>query len=292
MNASVHTSVMLREVIEWLEPREGQTIVDGTLGGGGHTRAIAERVGPTGKVIALDQDPVAIERAIVSLKGLPVLVAQSNFDEVGAVLEELEIERVDGIVLDLGISSDQLADEERGFTFRGSGELDMRFDPQTGTPAWKLLESLGEKELADLIYEFGEERLSRRIARKIVHERSSAPIRTANRLADIVRSCYPRGEHRIDPATRTFQALRIAVNRELDSLKNILELAPKILRNNGRMVIISFHSLEDRIVKHAFREASRWNVLTKRPIEPRDEEIDDNPRARSAKLRAAKTISA
>ena len=283
---------MLREVIEWLEPREGQTIVDGTLGGGGHTRAIAERVGPTGKVIALDQDPVAIERAIVSLKGLPVLVAQSNFDEVGAVLEELEIERVDGIVLDLGISSDQLADEERGFTFRGSGELDMRFDPQTGTPAWKLLESLGEKELADLIYEFGEERLSRRIARKIVHERSSAPIRTANRLADIVRSCYPRGEHRIDPATRTFQALRIAVNRELDSLKNILELAPKILRNNGRMVIISFHSLEDRIVKHAFREASRWNVLTKRPIEPRDEEIDDNPRARSAKLRAAKTISA
>ena len=204
------------------------------------------------------------------------------------VLAELEIEAVDGILLDLGLSSDQLADLERGFSFSSAGPLDLRFNPLQGKPAWRLLERLSAEHLADLIYQFGEERYSRRIARAIVQRRQDNPVETAADLADLVRRCVPRSRHdRIDPATRTFQALRIAVNDELKSLEIALRRLPDCLRPGGRIVVISFHSLEDRPVKEAFRDDPRLTALTRKPVIPSDEEMARNPRSRSAKLRLA-----
>jgi 16S rRNA (cytosine1402-N4)-methyltransferase len=205
------------------------------------------------------------------------------------VLEQLEIPAVDGVVLDLGLSSDQLADADRGFSFNSPGELDLRFDPTSGEPAWRLFDRLTEKQLADIIYQYGEERFSRRIAREIVARRRESPVRTAEELATLVRRCIPhRGPaERIDPATRTFQALRIAVNEELKSLDTILKRLPDCLRPGGRAAIITFHSLEDRAVKQAFREDDRYEVLTKKPLYPSDAELAANPRSRSAKLRVA-----
>src|SRR3954466_12673116 len=255
--APIHVPVLAREVLEWLDPRPGQIIVDGTLGGGGHTRLIAERAaGSEGFVIALDRDPAAIGAAERNLAGLPVKIAQANFIELPNVLEELGLNAVDGVLLDLGLSSDQLADSERGFSFDSSGSLDLRFNPEEHVPAWTLIARLAERELADLIYRFGEERYSRRIARRIVEQRAERPIKTAGDLAEIVRRCVPRSADRIDPATRTFQALRIAVNRELESLETALEKIPDCLKPGGRLAIISFHSLEDRRVKEAFRSDS------------------------------------
>jgi len=282
----IHVPVMSEEVLHWLDPRPGQTIVDGTLGGGGHTRLLAGHVA-NGFVLALDCDPAAIAAAEQNLAGLPVKIAQANFCELSAVLDELRVTTVDAVLLDLGLSSDQLADESRGFSFDAAGELDLRFSPDEGKPAWKLLSELPERELADLIYEFGEERYSRRIARRVVERRSQRPIRTAAELADLVRRCMPRSADKIDPATRTFQALRIAVNRELESLDLALARIPERLRPGGRLAIISFHSLEDRRVKEAFRNDARLEVLTKKPIRPTDHEIARNPRSRSAKLRVA-----
>jgi 16S rRNA (cytosine1402-N4)-methyltransferase len=203
-------------------------------------------------------------------------------------LAEFGVDQVDGILLDLGLSSDQLADHGRGFSFDSAGDLDLRFDTSRGLPAWKLIERMPAQELADMIYRYGEERLSRRIARRIVESRARFPIRTAADLASIVRSCVPRRSSlKIDPATRTFQALRIAVNNEIDALETILRQGPDLLRPGGRMAVISFHSLEDRIVKQAFRDDPRLTVLTRKPIRPSDEEIARNPRAKSAKLRVA-----
>jgi len=284
-----HVPVMPAEVVHWLAAQPGQTIVDCTLGGGGHTRLLAEVVGPTGLVLGIDRDPAAVERAEQALRGLPINVVASNYSDLPEILEQLQIPAVDGILLDLGLSSDQLADPERGFSFDCEGPLDLRFNTQEGKPAWKLIERLGEKDLADMIYAYGEERYSRRIARRIVERRHKNPIRTAHDLAEMVRSCVPRGKGRtsIDPATRTFQALRVAVNDELKWLDVSLGRLPQCLRPGGRIVAISFHSLEDRPVKTAFQSNPQLRVLTPKPIRPSDEEVQRNPRSRSAKLRAA-----
>jgi 16S rRNA (cytosine1402-N4)-methyltransferase len=290
---TIHVPVMLAEVLEQLAPQAGQRLVDGTLGGGGHTRRLAEAVGPTGNVLALDRDPLAVAQASDALRGLPVSVANASYAELPEVLAEIGVPKVDGILLDLGLSSDQLADAERGFSFSGSGELDLRFDATQGEPAWRLLERASEQQIADWIYQHGEERYSRRIARAIVERRRGNPLRTAEELAELVRRVVPRtpGPQRIDPATRTFQALRIAVNDELGELERALGRLPDCLRPGGRLAIISFHSLEDRLVKNAFRDDARLRALTKKPLVASDEEVASNPRARSAKLRVAERVS-
>ena len=285
---TTHVPVMSAEVLHWLAPQAGQTFVDGTLGGGGHTRLLAERVGPQGLVLALDRDAAALARAESALAGLPIKIAHANFTELPELLNQLGIPAVDGVLLDLGLSSDQLADRERGFSFEADGPLDLRFDTSAGTPAWRMLERIGERELADLIYEFGEERCSRRIARRVVERRRERPVRTAAELAELVRGCVPRSKnHDIDPATRTFQALRIAVNDELASLDDALRMLPNVLRPGGRLAIISFHSLEDRRVKQAFRDDPRLLILTKKPIGPNQPEVEQNARSRSARFRVA-----
>jgi 16S rRNA (cytosine1402-N4)-methyltransferase len=287
-----HVPVLAEEALAWLRPAAGQTFVDGTLGGGGHARLLAEAVGANGHVIGLDRDPAALEIARERLSGLPVHLEHANYADLPELLVERGVAMVDGIVLDLGLSSDQLANEERGFSFNSSGILDLRFDTTRGEPAWKLIERLGEEHLADLIYQHGEERYSRRIARRIVERRRIAPIKMAAQLAELVRGSVPRGRHeRIDPSTRTFQALRIAVNEELKWLAVALKRLPNCLCTGGRMVVISFHSLEDRLVKEAFRDDSRLTVLTRRPIRAGEAETASNPRARSAKLRAAERNS-
>jgi 16S rRNA (cytosine1402-N4)-methyltransferase len=291
-DATVHIPVLFNEVLEQLQPAPGEIFVDGTLGGGGHTRALAERVGPEGRVIAVDLDNVAVERASTTLAGLPIAVANSSYADIPEVLDEVGVAAVDGVLLDLGLSSDQLADVARGFSYLSEGELDMRFDLDRGEPAWRMIERMSEEHLANVIYQYGEERFSRRIAKKIVEQRRSDPIRTAAQLAELVRSCVPRSRgHNIDPATRTFQALRIAVNGELDALQTALKRLPAYLKPGGRLAIISFHSLEDRIVKEAFRDDERLNAITRKPIIASEEESNRNPRARSAKLRVAERVS-
>jgi 16S rRNA (cytosine1402-N4)-methyltransferase len=279
---------LANEVLAWLEPAAGQTFVDGTLGGGGHSRLLAGAVEPTGRVIALDRDPAAVQAAACQLEELPVRVLQANYADLPEILEGEDIPAVDGIVLDLGLSSDQIVDDGRGFSFRSSGPLDLRFDPTAGEPAWKLLERLSEQHLAEIIFRHGEERYSRRIARRIVARRREKPVKTAQDLADLIRGAVPRKRNdRIDPATRTFQALRIAVNDELKWLGVALRRLPDCLRPGGRLVVISFHSLEDRMVKESFRDDVRLDVLTRSPIRASESEVAANPRARSAKLRAA-----
>lgn len=279
---------MLDEVLHWLEPAPAKLLVDGTFGGGGHTAALAERVKPDGRVFAMDLDEEAIERSQNVVDSLPVELAIGSYVKIPELLRSHDIQHVDGILLDVGLSSDQLADSERGFSFQSEGALDLRFDRSRGESAAQLLTRLDERSLANIIYQYGEERFSRRIARKIVAGRRKSPIKTADQLADLVRSCVPRSKvHSIDPATRTFQALRIAVNGELNSLEQALRRLPDCLRPGGRLAIISFHSLEDRLVKHAFRDDPRLEVLTRRPLLPTEVEIERNPRARSAKLRVA-----
>jgi 16S rRNA (cytosine1402-N4)-methyltransferase len=289
MAASVHQAVLPEEVIEWLAPQPGGTFIDGTLGGGGHTRLLAEKVGKDGLVVGLDRDPSVVARAEEQLQGLPVAVAHANYADLPEVLAELKLTQVDGILLDLGLSSDQLADHHRGFSFAADGPLDLRFDPSSGQPAWQLLARLAERPLADILYRYGEERHSRRIARRIVQQREKQPIRTAEQLAQIVRASTPRlkGRPRIDPATRTFQALRIAVNEELKWLEVALERLPGYLAPGGRLAVISFHSLEDRLVKNGFREDPRLEVLTPKPLVASEQEVAENPRSRSAKFRVA-----
>jgi 16S rRNA (cytosine1402-N4)-methyltransferase len=289
MSAPQHIPVLLDEVIHWLDPRPGQVVVDGTLGGGGHARALAPRVAVGGVVIALDRDPAALAAAERNLQGLPIKISQSNYCELPEVLEVLNIDVVDGIALDLGLSSDQLADCGRGFSFDSEGPLDLRFNPYEGEPATRLVNRLSAENLANLLYEYGDERHSRRIARKIEERRRSKPIETARELAEIVRRAVgPAGtRQKIDPATRTFQALRIAVNDELKSLEIALRRFPDVMRPGARLAVISFHSLEDRRVKEAFRDDPRYRPLTSEPVVPSHEEIAVNPRSRSAKLRVA-----
>jgi 16S rRNA (cytosine1402-N4)-methyltransferase len=293
MTTSIHTSVLPAEVMSFLAIEPGMTVVDGTLGGGGHTRLLADAVGPTGRVIALDRDPAAIERGAREFAGKPVRFAQANFCDIPEVLDALAIESVDRVLLDIGLSSDQLADDTRGFSFDSDGPLDLRFDPTEGEPAWRMINRLRPETLADIIYEFGEERFSRRIARRIADVRAQAPIKTSRDLARVVTAAVPRQKppQRIHPATRTFQALRIAVNQELKSLRIALERIPTRLAPDGRLVVISFHSLEDRLVKEAFRNRQVWENLTRSPVEASDDELARNPRSRSAKLRAARVLT-
>ena len=264
--------------------------MDGTLGGGGHTRPLSEIVSPGGHIIAMDRDPIAVQMTSPTLPS-NVTAVSGNYADLPEVLDQMEIDTVDGVLLDLGLSSDQLASRERGFSFSHGGTLDLRFNPQAGEPAWRLINRLGEKHLADMIYEFGQERYSRRVARKICQIRHREQIKTAEHLASIVRTCVPKsGHHSIDPATRTFQALRIAVNEELKWLSVAVRRLPDRIAPGGRLAIISFHSLEDRIVKSQFAEDDRLRVLTKRPVTASDDEIERNPRSRSAKLRVAERI--
>jgi 16S rRNA (cytosine1402-N4)-methyltransferase len=239
-------------------------------------------------VIALDRDPAAVERALNELRELPVQPLNANYSDLPELLAGLAIGQVDGVLLDLGLSSDQLADAQRGFSFHSDAPLDLRFDPTRGEPAWKLVERLSAEHLADLIFQFGEDRFSRRIARRIADTRRATPIKTSADLARVIRQAVPRSrDERIDPATRTFQALRIAVNDELKWLEVALRRIPDCLRPGGRLAVISFHSLEDRQVKEAFRQDDRLSVVTRRPLRPTEDEVAANPRSRSAKLRVA-----
>lgn len=285
-----HVSVLPTEVLHFLAPAPGQIIVDATVGGGGHARLLAERLLPGGRLIGLDRDPEMLQRARPRLEGLPVSLEAANFDRLREVLDQLGIDRVDGVLADLGVCSDQLDEARRGFSFQQAGPLDMRLDPDEGEPASGLLRRLNERDLADLFWQLGEERFSRRIARRIVETRRQSPLETTEQLAELIRRCVPRprGRHVIDPATRVFQALRIAVNDELGALDRLLAALPQCLKPGGRAVLISFHSLEDRRVKHAFRTRGTWEVLTPKPVQAGPEELADNPRARSAKLRAAR----
>jgi 16S rRNA (cytosine1402-N4)-methyltransferase len=278
-----HASVLPAEVARLLDPKPGETWVDATVGAGGHARLIAERAG---RLIGLDQDAAMLELARPRLVGLPVTLVHANFDQLPEVLANLGFETVDGVFADLGFASDQVDDPARGLSFKEDGPLDMRLDPTAGQTAADLVNQLSEKALADLIYEYGEERKSRWVAKRVVERRKEKPFETTGELAEVVRRSVPRSGS-IDPATRTFQALRIAVNDELGTLDRLLAALPRLLRPGGRAGVISFHSLEDRRVKHAFRKPEVWDVLTRKPVEASDAETAANPRARSAKLRVA-----
>lgn len=287
----MHVAVMPVQVLELLAPGPGEVFVDATVGAGGHTRLLAETVGPTGRVLGLDQDETLLRQAQQRLSGLPVTLLHGNFDHLHEALAESHVEAVDGVLADLGVCSDQLDDAERGFSFQKAGPLDMRLDPSGGEPASALLRRLGERELADLFWKYGEERYSRRIARRIVESRRSEPVTTTLQLAELVRRSVPRPRGprpTIDPATRVFQALRIAVNDELGALDRLLDQLPGCVKSGGRVAILSFHSLEDRQVKQAFRDSNTWDVLTRKPVTATEDEVQRNPRARSAKLRAAR----
>jgi 16S rRNA (cytosine1402-N4)-methyltransferase len=262
-------------------------IVDGTVGAGGHARLLAERLSPGGRLLGLDRDPAMLALARGQLEGLPIELVHAAFDELPAVLAERGLAAVDGVLADLGFCSDQLEDPARGLSFSLEGPLDMRLDPSVGEPAEALVNRLSERDLANMIYEYGEERFSRRIARKIVAARQRARVTTTGQLADLVRQCVPRRGRSLDPATRVFQALRIAVNDELGALERLLAALPACVKPGGRAAIISFHSLEDRRVKNAFRDRSVWEALSKKPVVAGAAELSRNPRARSAKLRAA-----
>jgi len=293
-----HEPVLVKEVIELLGPQPGRIWLDGTVGRGGHAAALIPKLGPGGRYVGLDVDPGNVA---YSLKRLTPIADQAkvtldllhaNFRDARGVLGSLDIPSVDGLLADLGFASNQVDDPNRGFAFREDGPLDMRLDPGGQVTAERLVNTLPEDELADLVYEFGEERLSRRIARKIVEIRDREPITTTSGLAKLVRRAYPRPtkgrRHRIDPATRTFMALRIAVNDELGSLDGLLKDLSGLLRPGGRAAVISFHSLEDRRVKRAFLALgpeAGYRVLTRKPVTASDDEAQTNPRSRSAKMR-------
>ena len=290
-NPTIHISVLPDETIDSLRLRRGAVVLDGTLGGGGHTRRIAEIVGGQGLVVALDREPDAISRCEIALKGMPIILAQSNFADAPEILKQLDVPSVDAALLDLGLSSDQLEDSQRGFSFRSDGPLDLRFDKHSGEPAYRLIQRMKQVHLANLIYQYGEERLSRRIARKLVRLRDQQELRTAKQIADAIYGCYPNPkQQKIHPATRTFQALRIAVNDELRSLEIALNRLPDCIRPGGILTIISLHSLEDRRVKQAFRDDPRLEPINRKPIVAGEEELAVNPRSRSAKLRFAKRL--
>ncbi|HEY3886732.1 MAG TPA: 16S rRNA (cytosine(1402)-N(4))-methyltransferase RsmH [Vicinamibacterales bacterium] len=292
----MHEPVMVPDVIGLLAPAHGGLFVDCTVGLGGHSRALLEAGAE--RVLGLDRDPAALAAAAEALAPFAprVELVHADYRELDRVLDERGIARVAGALADLGVSSMQLDSEGRGFSFRRDEPLDMRMDRTAGPTAADLLRDVDERELADVIFRFGEERFSRRVARAIVGARREEPIATTGRLAAIVRRAVPhRGRQRIDPATRTFQALRIWVNRELDGLAEFLASAAARLLARARLAVITFHSLEDRIVKHAFRafaaEDAAVGVLTRRPVVPADAEVARNPRARSAKLRAIERLA-
>lgn len=284
-----HIPVLARESIEALAIRPSGVYVDATFGAGGHSALILERLGPTGRVIAFDADPSARAHAIADPR---FTLVHANFRELAVRLDALATPPVDGVLFDLGVSSMQFDEAERGFSFRVAAPLDMRMDPGAGESAADFLATRDEREIADAIYQFGEERASRRIARAIVALRTAGtPVRDTLDLAGVVsRAVRARGHAKIHPATRTFQALRIVVNDELGALRDGLDAAYERTATGGRIAAISFHSLEDRIVKQSFREDARVRPVTRKPIVAGDDELAGNPRARSAKLRVAERI--
>jgi 16S rRNA (cytosine1402-N4)-methyltransferase len=293
---SAHVPVLTAETLGFLEPERGGLFVDCTVGLGGHARAMLDR--GARRLIGLDRDPAALAAARVTLAAFTdrVELVHADYRSIAQVLDERGIDAIDGALADLGVSSLQLDQPGRGFSFQRDEPLDMRMDTTSGATAADLIAAASEPDLADAIYTYGEERFSRRIARAIVEQRAAAPVTTTGRLAAIVRAAVPhRGYTRIDPATRTFQALRIWVNRELEGLDRFITTVVQRLRAGARFVVISFHSLEDRIVKHTFRALERSSapllrVLTKKPVTAADAELEENPRARSAKLRAAERV--
>jgi 16S rRNA (cytosine1402-N4)-methyltransferase len=293
-----HVSVLLKEAIDFLAIHRGGTYIDATVGLGGHSYEIASRLGPQGHLIGFDKDTNALKLAEQKLSRIggdsrpKITLLHASYAELP---QSVPPASADGLLADLGVSSLQFGDPVRGFSFQAEGPLDMRMDPQGDLAADQVVNRMREEDLANVIYEFGEERRSRRIARAIVRAR---PVRTTAHLAQVISAALrsmnrPGVRDKIHPATRTFQAIRIFVNRELDDLKALLQAAPQVLRPGGRLVMISFHSLEDRIVKDALRDGGKggiYNVLTKKPVEASEEEIDRNPRSRSAKLRAAEKV--
>lgn len=288
----MHKPVLLASVLRYLDLKPGAVVLDGTAGSGGHAEAILKSIGPDGCLIALDRDEEAIRRLEERLKGLKgkVFLKQFDFRHLDLALSSLHIQKVNAVLLDIGFSSDQLDDPARGFSFREDGPLDMRMDRNQVRDAASWVNEEPAERLAEIFYKFGEERFSRKIARAIVRERERRHIRTTKELAGIIEKAVP-GRYRfrrIHPATRVFQALRIAVNDELAALEEALPKALNALGPNGTLAVISFHSLEDRIVKHFFLKAAREGsarILTKKPVRPGEEEIAENPRSRSAKLR-------
>jgi 16S rRNA (cytosine1402-N4)-methyltransferase len=294
---SAHVPVLTAEVLAFLQPQRGGLFVDCTVGLGGHARALLE-AGAT-RLLGLDRDMNALEAARVTLSPWAdrVELIHADYRSLGEVLDQRGVQTIDGVLADLGVSSLQLDDPGRGFSFQRDAPLDMRMDTTRGATAADLVAGASEEDLAKAIYTYGEERFSRRIARAIVEARGEEPIVGTARLAAVVRRAVPyRGHARIDPATRTFQALRIWVNRELESLDRFLETAVRRLKAGARLVVISFHSLEDRIVKHTLRALAESaeatvKILTKKPVVPNEDEIHRNPRSRSAKLRAAERVA-
>jgi len=289
-----HIPVLLSATLELLAPRPGDLVLDGTLGGGGHARTLLERVRPGGRLIALDRDGEVLARTAAAWPADPAecVTRQADFADFPRILDSLGVAAVDVMLLDLGVSSFQLDEAARGFSFQHSGPLDMRMDRTSPETAADVVNTLGAEELADIFYQFGEERFSRRIARRIVERRQREPFTTTDDLAAVVLAAQPRrGWQRIHPATRVFQALRIYVNHELESLERFCAAAPGGLRPGGRVGVISFHSLEDRIVKTAFRKLAGEGLLeivTRKPVTAGDEEREVNPRSRSAKFRVAR----
>ena len=297
--ADGHVPVLLQQTLGLLAPAPGEVFLDGTAGAGGHAEKIAGRVGSTGLLVCADDDPSMLSMASERLRGFPrVRMVHSDYSDLPRLREAAGGRMFDGMLLDLGVSSPQLDDPSRGFSFRTDSPLDMRRDPGSGGPAAReILRRSTERELADIFFRFGEERFSRRIARVLVAQRQREQIERTSQLADLVKSAIPRKAwpRTIHPATRVFQALRIAVNRELESLARFLDGFAAHLAPGGRVAVISFHSLEDRMVKVSFRERSAGaeatlRVLTRKPVVPEDMEIAENPRAASAKLRAARNI--
>jgi len=288
----VHVPVMLPEVLAAFRPLGGGVLVDATVGGGGHTRALLEAL-PNLRVFGFDRDPVAVKAATEAVAPFHdrASVEHASFDEIESMLAAHGVTRVDGVLADLGVSSEQLTDRARGMSFRGAGPLDMRMDPTRGETARELIERVSQDELADLIYELADERASRRIARCIKQALAGDRLNdTLDLRRAVVRAVGPKRFGSIDPATRTFQALRMAVNDEVGQLRTLLGFAKRALRPGGVLSIISFHSLEDRAVKREFQQRNEWQPLTKKPLMPSDEEVHENPSARSAKLRSARRL--
>jgi 16S rRNA (cytosine1402-N4)-methyltransferase len=297
---NVHIPVLVQEVVEYLQCGPGRVFLDCTVGTGGHAEAILNASEPDGQLIGLDWDEMALNTARERLRvfGPRVALFHEDFRRMESVLDVQGIHQVDGILFDLGVSSLQLSDPQRGFSFQDNGPLDMRMDHRNKRTAADWVNRLSEKELMDILYHYGEERWSRRIARAIVRERARSPIQTTKQLSGIVIKAVPpvARSGRIHPATRTFQALRIAVNHELENLSDAIGSAAGQLRTGGRLCVIAFHSLEDRIVKHTFREMGKETgpirVVTRKPVRPAETEICRNPRSRSARLRVAEKVQA
>ncbi|WP_437193204.1 16S rRNA (cytosine(1402)-N(4))-methyltransferase RsmH [Planctomicrobium sp. SH527] len=288
---TVHVPVMLREVLAHMEFEQGLTIVDGTVGAGGHSQQILKKMDPTSRLIGLDRDPAMLARAGQVLQDPRVELKQASYADLAQVLDEAGISKVDRILLDLGLSSDQLADEDRGFGFDTSAPLDMRFDTSAGVPVAELLATADAEELEFILREYGEETESRRLAAEIIAQRQRGGIRLASELKALIERVLGVPKGKSHPATRIFQAFRIAVNRELEQLETFLnQVLPERLSVGGRALIITFHSLEDRLVKQAFRETDKWEILTRKPLVATPSEVRWNPRSRSAKLRVAQRL--